>query len=81
MLQQHEIIMMARQVGYTPFEALKWERALTNFAKLVAEKAVEREREALLDVVYGYARSLSWNEDFQADIRARGNPHQEVKHE
>jgi hypothetical protein len=33
---------------------------------------VAREREALLDVVYGYARSLSWNEDFQADIRARG---------
>jgi hypothetical protein len=38
------------------------------FAKLVAAK----EREALLDTVYSYAKSLSWNEDFQADIRARG---------
>ena len=41
-MTQDEIIEMARQVGYTPFEALKWEQALTNFAKLVAAK----EREA-----------------------------------
>jgi len=42
-MTQDEIIEMARQVGYTPFEALKWEQALTNFAKLVAAK----EREAI----------------------------------
>ncbi len=38
------------------------------FAKLVAAK----ERESLLQVVYGYAANLAWNEDFQADIKARG---------
>ena len=36
------------------------------------EQEIKKEREALLDIVYGYAHSLSWNEDFQADIRARG---------
>ena len=45
-MTQDEIIEMARQVGYTPFEALKWEQALTNFAKLVAAK--EREACALI---------------------------------
>jgi len=45
-MTQDEIIMMARQVGYTPFEALKWEQALTNFAKLVAAK--EREMDLAL---------------------------------
>ena len=37
-MKQHEILVMARQVGYTPFEALKWEQALTDFAKLVEDK-------------------------------------------
>lgn len=37
-MTQGEILLMARQVGYTPFEALKWEQALTDFAKLVAAK-------------------------------------------
>jgi hypothetical protein len=37
-MTQHEILVMARQVGYTPFEALKWEQALTDFAKLVEDK-------------------------------------------
>jgi hypothetical protein len=45
-MNQDEIIVMARQVGYTPFEALKWEQALTNFAKLVAAK----EREACVQI-------------------------------
>ena len=39
--------------------------------KLVAD-AVAMEREAVLETVYGYARSLLSNDDFQADIRARG---------
>jgi len=37
-MTQSEILVMARQVGYTPFEALKWEQALTDFAKLVEDK-------------------------------------------
>ena len=41
---------------------------LERFAKLVAAK----ERQAVLEMAYGYASNLSWNEDFQADIRARG---------
>ena len=40
---------------------------LEAFAKLVAEK----EREELLDIVYGHAANLSWNEDFQNAIEAR----------
>lgn len=31
------------------------------------------EREALLEIVYSYSNSLSWNDDFQDAIRARGN--------
>jgi len=30
------------------------------------------EREALLEIVYSYSNSLSWNDDFQDAIRARG---------
>ena len=56
-MTQGEILVMARQVGYTPFEALKWEQALTDFAKLVAsaatDKAAEREREACAKYVEG----------------------------
>jgi len=71
-MNQDEIIVMARQVGYTPFEALKWEQALTNFAKLVAAK----EREACAKV----CESLFDLEDDTCDeaeqcaaaIRARG---------
>ena len=77
-MTQDEIIEMARQAGF-PFNKygllqgdsegeIDADAMLEAFAKLVAAK----EREALLDVVYGYARSLSWNEDFQAEIRARG---------
>jgi hypothetical protein len=40
MTTQDKIIEMARQVGYTPFEALKWEQALTNFAKLVEQNKI-----------------------------------------
>jgi len=56
-MTQDEIIEMARQVGYTPFEALKWEQALTNFAKLVAAK----EREACADIAEAqrYAMNIS----------------------
>ena len=81
-MTQDEIIEMARQAGGRemvsalthpngPTTAVKFHLesgTLEAFAKLVADK----EREALLNVVYGYALSLSWNEDFQADIRARG---------
>ena len=42
---------------------------LERFAALVRAD----EREELLDIVYSYADSLSWNDDFQAAIRARGN--------
>ena len=45
-MTQDEIIEMARQVGYNSFEALKWEQALTDFAKLVADVATAKEREA-----------------------------------
>ena len=76
-MTQDEIIEMARQVGYTPFEALKWEQALTNFAKLVAAK----EREACALICENYADTDSYQDetsggittDFHAKlIRARG---------
>jgi len=69
-MTQDEIIEMARQAGFSLGHNVtkEYSKKLEDFAKLVAAK----EREALLDVVYGYARSLSWNEDFQAEIRARG---------
>lgn len=45
-------------------------------AMAASEKAIDAamklEREALLQIVYGYAANLAWNEDFQADIKARG---------
>ena len=72
-MTQDEIIEMAKEAGLIvnspylmPHDNVL--RGIEAFAKLVAAK----EREALLNVVYGYASSLSWNEDFQADIRARG---------
>jgi len=52
-MTQGEILVMARQVGYTPFEALKWEQALTDFAKLVASAATAKEREACAKYVEG----------------------------
>jgi sugar phosphate isomerase/epimerase len=63
---------MARQVGYTPFEALKWEQALTDFAELVAEA----EREECAKVCDELSKKHSWegcyaNECAEA-IRARG---------
>ena len=70
MTTQTEIIETAIQAGYeyaasyTQYQ----KKMLIDFAKLVAAK----EREALLQVVYGYASNLEWNEDFQADIEARG---------
>ena len=69
-MEQHEIIVMARQVGYTPFEALKWEQALTNFAKLVAAK----EREACLKICEAQASTNYWEgADVCAEaIQARG---------
>ena len=73
-MTQDEIIDMARRAGFRvsdQFAAAGTDEDMVSFAKLVAAK----EREALLDVVYSYANSLSWNEDFQADIdaiRARG---------
>ena len=33
---------------------------------------VEAERETLLDIAYSYADSLSWNDEFQEAIKARG---------
>ena len=56
-MTQDEIIEKARQVGYTPVEALKWEQPLTNFAKLVAAK----EREACADIAEAqrYAMNIS----------------------
>jgi hypothetical protein len=41
---------------------------LEAFAELVRAD----ERDELLEIVYSYADSLSWNDDFQAAIRARG---------
>jgi hypothetical protein len=41
---------------------------LEAFAELVRAD----ERDELLDIVYSYADNLSWNDDFQAAIRARG---------
>lgn len=35
------------------------------------QAACEAEREWMLDLTYSYADSLSWNDDFQAAIRAR----------
>lgn len=62
-MKQHEIIMIARQAGYTPFEALKWERALTNFAKLVEERTAAKEREEIAKLV-------------EPDTEHRNNPHE-----
>jgi hypothetical protein len=71
-MTQDEIIEMARDSGMDLYglgkDRYRFVHHLEAFAKLVAAK----EREALLDTVYSYAKSLSWNEDFQADIRARG---------
>jgi sugar phosphate isomerase/epimerase len=72
MMTQGEILLMARQVGYTPFEALKWEQALTDFAKLVAEA----EREACAKICDELSKKHSWegcyaNECAEA-IRSRG---------
>ena len=73
-MTQDEIIEMARQVGYNSFEALKWEQALTDFAKLVAAK----EREACAKSLEDSAETAT---NFQAKvliewcathIRARG---------
>jgi hypothetical protein len=62
------IIEMAREAGFSEW-AVKTPRDLERFAELVRAD----EREELLDIVYSYADSLSWNDDFQAAIRARGN--------
>ena len=69
-MTQDEIIVMARQVGYTPFEALKWEQALTNFAKLVADVATAKEREACLKIQSD--RQFFYGNDLADAIRARG---------
>jgi hypothetical protein len=61
------IIEMAREAGFSEW-AVKTPRDLERFAALVRAD----EREELLDIVYSYADSLSWNDDFQAAIRARG---------
>jgi hypothetical protein len=61
------IIEMAREAGgvtTTQFTEVGVER----FAALVRAD----ERDELLDIVYSYADNLSWNDDFQAAIRARG---------
>jgi len=65
-MRQDEIIKIARQVGYTPFEALKWEQALTNFAKLVAAK----EREACAQVAFSWNTAMT--DKVAKEIRARG---------
>ena len=79
-MTQDEIIEMARQANFLthpentyiisphPSEDADLYEELKAFAKLVAAK----ERQAVLEMAYGYASNLSWNEDFQADIRARG---------
>jgi hypothetical protein len=43
------------------------------YACVAMREAVEAEREALLEIVYSYSNNLSWNDDFQDAIRARGN--------
>jgi len=47
--------------------------ALKAFEALVRADERSVEREALLEIVYSYCNNLSWNDDFQEDIRARGN--------
>lgn len=70
-MTRKDIIRMALEAGATKWCPgwHVWTDELERFAALVAAA----EREALLETVYSYARSLSWNEDFQADVRARGN--------
>jgi hypothetical protein len=65
------IIEMAREAGLEdgvcPLD--EWKPVeLIAFAALVRAD----ERDELLDIVYSYADNLSWNDDFQAAIRARG---------
>jgi hypothetical protein len=69
------IIEMARESGGYFAELPKGDVWLfDNKEQLEAFAALVRadEREELLDIVYSYADSLSWNDDFQAAIRARG---------
>jgi hypothetical protein len=60
------IIEMARKytVGGLEFDA----DGLKRFVDAIRAD----ERDELLDIVYSYADNLSWNDDFQAAIRARG---------
>ena len=72
-MTQDELYELGIRAGFMDWElddgtTRSFDPRYIRFAKLVAAK----EREALLDTVYSYAKSLSWNEDFQADIRARG---------
>lgn len=61
--------------AFAKLVALRYEKKIADLENIIAQRHwdVLQEREALLDTVYSYAKSLSWNEDFQADIRARGH--------
>ena len=67
-MKREDIIRMAREAG------LIVDANQSGFDSVEAFAAIVRadEREELLDIVYSYADSLSWNDDFQAAIRARG---------
>ena len=68
-MTQDEIEHMWKVASNDPNHDTNWhDPVVIAFAKLVAAK----ERETLLQVVYSYAANLAWNEDFQADIEARG---------
>ena len=74
-MTQDEIIEMARQVGYNSFEALKWEQALTDFAKLVAAKEREACAKVCEDLDLSDWQDRGWDQgtyDCAAAIRARG---------
>jgi hypothetical protein len=63
-IDKDEVLKMARQVGYNSFEALKWEQALTDFAKLVAAKAFQDG--------YSIGESAGFKEGIKLERKARG---------
>jgi hypothetical protein len=73
-MNQNEIIDMARQATAIPMHkdfnqlVLIGNENIEAFAKLVAEAAASKEREAVVDLVAFYGGSV----DFEAAIRARG---------
>ncbi len=79
-MTQEEIIEMARQAGFEGCAELTWENVICTeeleaFAKLVADAAVAKEREACAKIVDDWFHSLASEPEMEKiaeQIRARG---------